>query len=86
MSVVLSGCDRRLLARIHRLTLDGLRRQIQPVEIADYLRFLVRHQGLLRDGNWGGAVAVREALAGLVGFEMPAGAGSGTCAGAGGGL
>ena len=67
-------CDRRLLARIHRLTLDGLRRQIQPVEIADYLRFLVRHQGLLRDGNWGGAVAVREALAGLVGFEMPAGA------------
>jgi ATP-dependent helicase Lhr and Lhr-like helicase len=35
-------CERRLLARIHRRTLDGLRRQIQPVEPTDYIRFLMR--------------------------------------------
>jgi ATP-dependent Lhr-like helicase len=33
-------CERRLLARIHRYTLDRLRRQIEPVEPADFLRFL----------------------------------------------
>ncbi len=39
-------CDRRLLARIHRLTVDGLRKQIQPVEPNDFLRFLVAHHQL----------------------------------------
>lgn len=67
-------CDRRLLARIHRLTLDGLRRRIQPVEPADFLRFLVHHHHLDSYQLWGGPVGVREAVAQLKGFEMPAGA------------
>ena len=33
-------CDRRLLARINRRMLDGLRREIEPVSAADCLRFL----------------------------------------------
>src|SRR5690606_18138955 len=39
-------CDRRLLARIHRLTLTGLRQQIQPVEPRAYLHFLTRFHHL----------------------------------------
>jgi len=67
-------CDRRLLARIHRLTLHGLRQQIQPVEPRAYLHFLMRHHHLLAGGQWGGPVGVREAIAQLQGFELPAGA------------
>ena len=33
-------CERGLLARIHRLTLSQLRREIEPVSPADFLRFL----------------------------------------------
>lgn len=67
-------CDRRLLARIHRLTMHGLRQQIQPVEPRAFLHFLARHHHLLADNRWGGAVGVREAVAQLQGFELPAGA------------
>ncbi len=42
-------CERRLLARIHRLTLDGLRRQVQPVTPEVLLRFLLGHQLVLHD-------------------------------------
>ena len=37
-------CDRRLLARIHRLTLGALRKQIQPVTAAQFMRWLLRWQ------------------------------------------
>ncbi len=37
-------CERRLLARIHRLTLGALRREIQPVTAAQFLRWLLRWQ------------------------------------------
>ena len=67
-------CDRRLLARIHRLTLRGLRDQIQPVEPRAFLHFLTQHHRLAPKNQWGGAVGVREAIAQLQGFELPAGA------------
>ena len=67
-------CDRRLLARIHRMTLDGLREKIKPVSPEDFMRFLLRRHRLLDDSKWGGAVGVREAIAQLQGFEIPAGA------------
>ena len=67
-------CDRRLLARIHRLTLQGLRQQIQPVEPREFMRFLTRYHHLAPDNQWGGAVGVREAIGQLQGFELPAGA------------
>jgi ATP-dependent helicase Lhr and Lhr-like helicase len=37
-------CERRLLARIHRYTLDRLRREIEPVSQADFMRFLLAWQ------------------------------------------
>src|SRR6202040_1435971 len=37
-------CDRRLLARIHRLTINRLRAEIQPVSIAEFQRFLLAWQ------------------------------------------
>ena len=55
-------CDRRLLARIHRLTLDGLRRRIQPVTATDYLRFLARHQHLSGGLQWTGAIGVARSV------------------------
>jgi ATP-dependent Lhr-like helicase len=62
-----------LLSRIHRLTLDGLRRQIEPVEPRDLLRFLVRHQHLARETRLHGPDGVRDVLRQLQGFEMAAG-------------
>ena len=37
-------CERRLLARIHRYTVNRLRAEIEPVEARDFLRFLFRWQ------------------------------------------
>src|SRR4029077_17950840 len=37
-------CDRRLLARIHRFTIDRLRAEIQPVSAQDFYRFLFAWQ------------------------------------------
>src|SRR5262249_26057221 len=37
-------CDRRLLARIHRYTLNRLRSEIEPVSAFDFIRFLFAWQ------------------------------------------
>ena len=67
-------CDRRLLARIHRLTMDRLRRQIEPVPVETYLRFLARHQHLDPETRMDGVGGLHEIIAQLQGFEAPAGA------------
>ncbi len=65
-------CDRRLLARIHRYTLERLRREIEPVTAAELWRFLACWQhaaeGYRLDGPRGLAEVVRK----LSGFEVPA--------------
>lgn len=71
---LLEWCERRLLARIHRLTLSGLREQIKPVAPSDYLRFLLGEHGLADKTLGEGPVAVRDAIAKLEGFELAAGA------------
>ncbi len=48
-------CERRLLARVHRYTLDRLRREIEPVSQADFLRFLLAWQRVDPDGAGRGA-------------------------------
>ncbi|MFN0006856.1 MAG: DEAD/DEAH box helicase [Planctomycetota bacterium] len=65
-------CDRRLLARIHRYTLDRLRREIEPVSAADFLRFLAAWQHVADGHRLEGPQGVREALRQLAGFEAPA--------------
>jgi ATP-dependent Lhr-like helicase len=39
-------CNRRVLARIHRMTLGRLRREIEPVNTRDFMRFLYHWQHL----------------------------------------
>jgi ATP-dependent Lhr-like helicase len=65
-------CDRRLLARIHRLTLDRLRTEIEPVSAQDFLRYLFERHRLTARSRGGGRAALREAIATLQGFELAA--------------
>ena len=67
-------CDRRLLARIHRLTLGSLRKQIQPVTAAQFMRWLLRWQHLTPETRLLGERGTLEALQQLQGFEAPANA------------
>jgi ATP-dependent Lhr-like helicase len=60
-----------LLARIHRLTIDGLRKQIEPVDIATYWRFLAGHHGLLPDTRKHGPNGLFDVIAMLQGIDAP---------------
>src|SRR5881296_3354299 len=71
---VLEWCERRLLARIHRYTLDRLRKEIEPVTAADFMRFLFRWQRLAEDTRAEGPEGLAAVLELLDGFELPAGA------------
>jgi ATP-dependent Lhr-like helicase len=65
-------CDRRLLARVHRYTLDRLRREIDPVSARDYMRFLLHWQHLAPGSRLQGKLGVRQAVGQLQGFEAAA--------------
>ncbi|PHS03288.1 MAG: DEAD/DEAH box helicase [Blastopirellula sp.] len=65
-------CDRRLLARIHRLTIQGLRQQIKPVQPEIFMRYLLRHHGLIRTTKSNGVRALERTIELLQGFESPA--------------
>jgi ATP-dependent Lhr-like helicase len=67
-------CERRLLARIHRYTVRRLRREIEPVEARDFMRFLASWQHVAPDARVSGPDALASVLAQLEGFEAPAGA------------
>jgi len=67
-------CDRRLLARIHRYTVQRLRAEIEPVPARDFLRFLFAWQHVGPDHRLEGPDAVPAVVAQLEGFEAPAGA------------
>ena len=67
-------CDRHLLARIHRRTLQRLRREIEPVAPRDFMRFLIDWQHVSADTRLRGPDALAAVLAQLEGFEAPAGA------------
>jgi len=64
-------CDRRLLARIHRYTLDRLRKEIEPVSAQDLLRFLLRWQHVAPNTQLEGKRGLLEAIGQLQGFEAP---------------
>jgi ATP-dependent Lhr-like helicase len=67
-------CDRRLLARIHRLTLGRLRREIAPVTAGDFLRWLIGWQHAAPGTQLSGERGTLEVLRQLQGFEAPANA------------
>jgi len=70
----LEWCERRLLARIHRYTLDRLRQEIEPVTAADFMRFLLRWQRVTPDARAEGPDGLGAVLELLDGYEVPAGA------------
>jgi ATP-dependent helicase Lhr and Lhr-like helicase len=70
----LEWCDRRLLARIHRLTINRLRAEIQPVSIAEYQRFLLAWQRVDPDHRAQGPEGAAAVLNILDGYQLPAGA------------
>jgi ATP-dependent Lhr-like helicase len=67
-------CERRLLARIHRLTVGMLRKQIEPVTPAQFMRWLMRWQHIAPGTQVSGERGTLEVLRQLQGFEVPANA------------
>ncbi len=65
-------CERGLLARIHRLTIGRLRREIEPVSAADFVRFLLRWQHVHPGTQLHGRAGLRSVIAQLQGIELPA--------------
>jgi ATP-dependent Lhr-like helicase len=67
-------CERRLLARIHRLTVATLRKQIEPVTAAQFMQWLLRWQHAAPGTQVSGERGTLEVLRQLQGFEIPANA------------
>jgi ATP-dependent Lhr-like helicase len=65
-------CERRLLARIHHLTIGRLRKEIDPVSPADFLRFLFRWQHVAPDTRLHGRDGLAAVIGQLHGYELPA--------------
>ena len=66
--------NRRILARIHRMTLGRLRREIEPVTAIDFERFLQRWQHVSRGSQLHGADGALQIIRQLQGYEIPAAA------------
>jgi len=71
-SVVLEYCNRRVLARIHRLTLGELRREIEPVSTEQYHEFLSHWQHIVTGTKLHGVDGTFHIIEQLQGFEFPA--------------
>src|SRR5262249_6991550 len=67
-------CNRRLLARIHRLTLGRLRKEIEPVTSADFVRFLFTWQHVMPGTQLHGVDGTLQVLKQLQGYEISAAA------------
>jgi ATP-dependent helicase Lhr and Lhr-like helicase len=67
-------CERRLLARIHRLTVATLRKQIEPVTAAQFMQWLLQWQHVSPGTQVSGERGALEVLRQLQGFEIPANA------------
>src|SRR5215510_13457623 len=67
-------CVRRLLARIHRYTLNRLRKEIEPVSPADFMRYLLTWQRVAPGDRGEGPESLSAIVDQLEGFEAAAGA------------
>ncbi|MGA2459734.1 MAG: DEAD/DEAH box helicase, partial [Terriglobales bacterium] len=67
-------CERRLLARIHRLTVATLRKQIAPVTASQFMNWLLRWQHVAPGTQVRGEHGALEVIRQLQGFEIPASA------------
>jgi ATP-dependent Lhr-like helicase len=73
-STAVEWCERGLLARIHRYTLNRLRKEIEAVTAADYLRFLLRWQHAAPDVRMEGPEGLAAIIEQLEGMEAGAAA------------
>lgn len=64
--------DRRVLARVERLTRNKLRAEIEPVSLSVFFRFLLSWQGLLPHTHREGQNGLSDVLDQLDGIEAPA--------------
>jgi ATP-dependent helicase Lhr and Lhr-like helicase len=67
-------CDRRLLARIHRLTLGTLRKQVASVTAAQFMNWLLRWQHVAPGSQVLGERGTLETVQQMQGFEASANA------------
>jgi ATP-dependent Lhr-like helicase len=65
-------CDRVLLARIHRLTLGRMRKEIEPVSATDFMNFLLAWQHVAPNSRLRGRDGVLQVIQQLQGLELPA--------------
>jgi len=73
-AVEIEWCDRRLLARIHRYTLNRLRAEIEPVSAAEFMRFLLHWQHVAGEDQVKGVEGLAAVIEQLEGFELAAAA------------
>ncbi len=67
-------CHRRLLARIHRLTIGILRKEVEPVTASDFMRFLLQWQHVVPGSRQHGEAGLQLVINQLAGFEAAASA------------
>ena len=67
-------CNRRVLARIHRMTLGRLRREIEPVNARDFMRFLYHWQHVKPGTQLHGPDGALHVIKQLQGYEVSAAA------------
>jgi len=65
-------CERRILQRIHKLTVGIRRKEVAPVAPAAFMRWLLGWQHVAPQTQLAGEEGVLEALTQLEGFEAPA--------------
>jgi ATP-dependent Lhr-like helicase len=63
-----------LLARIHRLTIGRLRKEVEPVTAAEFMRFLLQWQHVTPGSRQHGEAGLLEVVRQLAGFEAAASA------------
>jgi len=67
-------CHRRLLARIHRLTIGRLRKEVEPVTATEFMRFLLQWQHVVSGTRQHGESGLLGIIKQLAGFEAAASA------------
>lgn len=68
----LEWCERRILSRIHRLTVDKLRKEIEPVTSERFTEWLLAWQHIALGTQLSGDHGLLEIIDQLQGFEAPA--------------
>ncbi|MBI2366661.1 MAG: DEAD/DEAH box helicase, partial [Deltaproteobacteria bacterium] len=68
----LEWCERGLLARIHRLTLGRMRKEIEPVSASEFMNFLLAWQHATPETQLRGRNGVLQVIEQLQGLELPA--------------